>query len=216
MVPLYVSLKLSIVTTVVLTVIAAPLAYGLSFLKFPGKSLIEALINMPMAVPPTVMGFYLVTTMGPKGVVGRMWESMTGGSLLFTFLGIAVAAAVCSLPFALQPMKAAFQKIDHRLLENAYVLGLSRTEAFFRVIIPNSISGIAAAAILVFLHSMGAFGVLLMVGGSVPGETKVAAIAIYEAMETMNYREAGLMSLCLVPLSYFFLLLVNKLNREEL
>ena len=202
LIPLYVSLKLSIATTAILTVLAAPLAYGLAFLKFPGKSFIEALINLPMALPPTVMGFYLLVIMGPKGVVGRLWESMTGGSLLFTFLGIAAASAVCSLPFALQPMKAAFQKIDRRLLENAYVLGLSRTEAFFRVIIPNSISGIAAAAIL-------------MVGGSVPGETKVAAIAIYEAVESMNYREAGLMSLCLVPVSYIFLLIVNKLNREE-
>jgi molybdate transport system permease protein len=182
--------------------------------KFPGKSFVEALINMPMAVPPAVMGFYLVLLMGPKGLVGRMWENITGGSLLFTFLGITIAAAVCGLPFALQPMKASFQKIDRRLIENAYVLGLSRTETFFRVIIPNSLSGIAAAAILVFLHSMGAFGVLLMVGGSVPGETKVASIAIYEAMEAMNYREAGLLSLCLVPVSYLFLLLVNKLNRE--
>jgi len=215
MMPLYVSLKLSIATTAILTVLAAPLAYGLAFLKFPGKSFIEALINLPMALPPTVMGFYLLVIMGPKGVVGRLWESMTGGSLLFTFLGIAAASAVCSLPFALQPMKAAFQKIDRRLLENAYVLGLSRTETFFRVIIPNSLSGIAAAAILVFLHSMGAFGIILMVGGSVPGETKVAAIAIYEAVESMNYREAGLMSLCLVPVSYIFLLIVNKLNREE-
>ena len=211
LIPLYVSLKLSIATTAILTV----LAYGLAFLKFPGKSFIEALINLPMALPPTVMGFYLLVIMGPKGVVGRLWESMTGGSLLFTFLGIAAASAVCSLPFALQPMKAAFQKIDRRLLENAYVLGLSCTEAFFRVIIPNSLSGIAAAAILVFLHSMGAFGIILMVGGSVPGETKVAAIAIYEAVESMNYREAGLMSLCLVPVSYIFLLIVNKLNREE-
>jgi len=215
LIPLYVSLKLSIATTAILTVLAAPLAYGLAFLKFPGKSFIEALINLPMALPPTVMGFYLLVIMGPKGVVGRLWESMTGGSLLFTFLGIAAASAVCSLPFALQPMKAAFQKIDRRLLENAYVLGLSRTETFFRVIIPNSLSGIAAAAILVFLHSMGAFGIILMVGGSVPGETKVAAIAIYEAVESMNYREAGLMSLCLVPVSYIFLLIVNKLNREE-
>ena len=212
---LYVSLKLSLVTTVALTVIASPLAYGLSFVKFPGKSFVEALINMPMAVPPTVMGFYLVLLMGPKGVIGSMWESITGGSLLFTFLGITMATLVCSLPFALQPMKAAFQKIDRRLIENAYVLGLSRTETFFRVIIPNSLSGIAAAAILVFLHSMGAFGVLLMVGGSVPGETKVASIAIYEAMEAMNYRAAGLLSLCLVPVSYLFLLLVNKLNRGD-
>jgi molybdate transport system permease protein len=152
--------------------------------------------------------------MGPKGFIGKAWESLTGGTLLFSFLGIAVACAVCSLPFALQPMKAAFQKIDRRLLENASVLGLSRTETFFRVIIPNSLSGITAAAILVFLHCMGAFGILLMVGGSVPGETKVASIAIYEAVETMNYPVAGLMSLCLVGISYLFLLLINKLNHE--
>jgi molybdate transport system permease protein len=212
--PLYVTLKLAIVTTVVLTFVAAPLAYGLVVAKFPGKSLIEASINLPMALPPTVMGFYLLILMSPKGVVGRMWGSLTGGSLPFTFLGITVASVVCCLPYALQPMKAAFQKIDLRLLENAYVLGLSRTETFIRVILPNSASGIIAAAILVFLHSMGAFGILLMVGGSVPGETKVAAIAIYEAVETMNYGAAGLMSLCLLPVSYLFLLLVNKLNRE--
>lgn len=215
LVPLYVSLKLSIVTTAVLTILAAPLAYGLTFLKFRGKSFIEALINLPMVLPPTVMGFYLVILMGPKRALGHIWTKLTGESLLFTFLGISVALIVCSLPFALQPLKASFQKIDRRLLENAYVLGLSRTETFFRVILPNSASGIAAAAILVFLHSMGAFGILLMVGGSVPGQTKVAAIAIYEAVETMNYHEAGLMSLCLIGVSYIFLLIVNKLNYEE-
>ena len=179
LIALYVSLKLSLVTTVVLTVIASPVAYVLSFVKFPGKSFVEALINMPMAVPPTVMGFYLVLLMGPKGLVGRMWENFTGGSLLFTFLGITIAAAVCSLPFALQPMKASFQKIDRRLIENAYVLGLSRTETFFRVIIPNSLSGIAAAAILVFLHSMGAFGVLLMVGGAVCPEKQKLLLSLF-------------------------------------
>lgn len=202
MLPLYVSLKLSLVTTVVLTVLAAPLAYGLALWKFRGKSIIEALINLTMVLPPTVMGFYLVMLMGPKGAVGHIWEKITGGSLLFTFRGIAAALIVCSFPFALQPLKAAFQKIDQRIMENAYVLGLSRPQAFFRVIIPDSLSGIAAAAILVFLHSMGAFGVLLMVGGSVPGETKVAAIAVYEAVESINYREAGLMSLCLVGISH--------------
>ena len=143
-----------------------------------------------------------------------MWETLGGGPLLFTFTGIVVASLIYSIPFAIQPMKAAFEKIDRRLMENAYVLGLSRLRTFIRVIIPNSLSGIAAAAILVFLHSMGAFGVLLMVGGSVPGETKVASIAIYEAVETMKYREAALMSLCFIPVSYGFLLLMNRLNRD--
>ncbi len=212
---LYVTLKLAMATTIILLIIAAPIAYALAYLRFPGKSLFEALIYLPIALPPTVMGFYLIIAMGPNGFVGRAWGALTGGSLLFTFLGIAAASVLYSIPFAVQPMKAAFQKIDPRLLENASVLGLSRLAAFIRVVLPNSASGIIAAAILVFLHSIGAFGVLLMVGGSVPGVTKVASIAVYEAVEAMDYRTAGLMSLCFIPISYAFLLLVNRLNGDS-
>ncbi len=211
---LFVSFKLAVVTTVLLMVLAAPLAYFLAYTRFPGKAMVEALMNLPLVLPPTVLGFYLLVLMGPRGWGGRLWDAAGGGPLLFTFSGIVVASLLYSVPFAIQPMKAAFEKIDRRLLENAYVLGLSRTKAFLRVIIPNSISGIAASAILVFLHSLGAFGVLLMVGGSIPGETKVASIAIYEAVETMKYNEAAMMSLCFIPISYGFLLLMNRLNRE--
>jgi molybdate transport system permease protein len=211
----YVSLKLAVVTTAVLIAIAAPVAYVLAYSKFPGKSMIEALVYLPMALPPTVLGFYLIMVMGPKGFAGRTWELITGDSLLFTFAGIALASVLYSIPFAVQPMKAAFQKIDRRLLENASVLGLSRLSAFLRVVIPNSIGGIIAAAVLVFLHTIGAFGVLIMVGGSVPGVTKVASIAIYEAVESMNYRDAGIMSLCFIPISYAFLLIVNKLGEDS-
>ena len=210
----YVTLKLALVTTVVLMVLAAPVAYFLAFYRFPGKSLAEALIYLPLALPPTVIGFYLIILMGPRGWVGGLWAKLTGGSLLFTFLGIVIASVIYSVPFAVQPMKAAFAKIDRRLLENAYILGLSRRAAFLRVVIPNSLAGITAAAVLVFLHSIGAFGVLLMVGGSIPGETKVASIAIYEAVEMMDYRQAGLIALSFIPVSYAFLLLINKLNRE--
>jgi len=213
---LYVTLKLAFVTTVFLMVIAAPIAYLLAYYHFPGKSLLEALVYLPMALPPTVIGFYLIIVMSPKGFVGQAWGSLTGGSLLFTFLGITIASIIYSIPFAVQPMKAAFSKIDRRLLENAYILGLSKRAAFLRVIIPNSVAGIAAAAVLVFLHSIGAFGVLLMVGGSIPGETKVASIAIYEAVETMNYSAAGMLALSFIPISYAFLLLINKLNRDSL
>ncbi len=209
---LYVTLKLAAASTAILLIIAAPMAYVLAYLRFPGKSFFEALIYLPMALPPTVMGFYLVLVMGPKGFAGRLWSLLAGDSLLFTFWGITVAAVVYSMPFAVQPMKAAFRKIDPRLLESASVLGLSRPAAFIRVVLPNSVNGIAAAAILVFLHCIGAFGVLLMVGGSVPGVTKVASIAVYEAVEAMDYRTAGLMSLCFIPISYAFLLVVNKLE----
>lgn len=209
---LYVTLKLALIATAVLMVLAAPVAYFMAFSRFRGKSFLEALIYLPMALPPTVIGFYLIMLMGPKGLVGRVWETLTGGSLLFTFLGIAIASIVYSLPFAVQPMKAAFQKIDPRLLDASSILGLSKMNAFLRVIIPNSLAGIAAAAVLVFLHSIGAFGVLLMVGGSIPGETRVISIAIYEAVETMNYSAAALMALSFIPVSFLFLLLVNKLN----
>jgi molybdate transport system permease protein len=212
---IYVTLKLALVTTVFLMVIAAPVAYLLAYYRFTGKSLLEALIYLPMALPPTVIGFYLIIIMGSKGFAGKAWRMITGNSLLFTFLGITIASIVYSIPFAVQPMKASFLKIDRRLLESAYVLGLSKRAAFFRVIIPNSVSGIAAAAILVFLHSMGAFGVLLMVGGSIPGQTKVASIAIYEAVEMMNYQAAGMIALSFIPVSYVFLLLINKLNEDS-
>lgn len=212
---LYVTLKLALLTTVVLMLIAAPVAYILAYCRFPGKALIEALIYLPMALPPTVIGFYLIIAMSPKGFAGRMWESLTGGSLLFTFLGITIAAVIYSIPFAVQPMKASFRKIDRRLLEAACILGLSRKATFLRVIIPNSINGIAAAAVLVFLHSIGAFGVLLMVGGSIPGETRVASIAIYEAVETMDYATAGMIALSFLPISYVFLLAINKLTEDS-
>lgn len=175
----------------------------------------DALINLPMVLPPTVMGFYLMMAMGPKGPVGILWNGITQGSLLFTFPGIVLAAMICGLPYALQLMKAAFRKIDPRMLESAYVLGLSKTKAFFRVVLPNSLSGITAASVLEFLNTMGAFGVMLMVGGSVAGETRVASIAIYEAVETMNYKTAGMMALCFVAVSYFFLLLVSRLSERS-
>jgi len=211
---LYITLKLAVVSTLILMVAAAPVAYMLAFAAVPGKSFIEALIYLPTALPPTVIGFYLIIIMGPKGVVGKAWGSLTGNTLLFTFYGIVAASVIYSIPYAVQPMKAAFQKLDPRLLENAYVLGLSKKAAFFRVILPNSKSGILASAVLVFLHSIGAFGVLMMVGGSIPGETKVASIAIYEAVESMDYHKAGLISLSFIPVSYAFLLLVNKLNKD--
>ncbi len=213
--PFFLSLKLAAVSTFLLIILAAPLAYTLALARFAGKAFLEALINLPMALPPTVLGFYLLVIMGPKGFLGRYWETITGSPLIFTFQGIVIALLIYCLPFAIQPMKAAFEKIDRSMLESAYVLGLSPLSTFLRVIIPNSVSGLAAAAILVFIHSIGAFGVLLMVGGSIPGETKVASIAIYEAVESLAYREAGLMCLVLIPISYSFLLLLNLITRRS-
>ena len=213
--PLYLSGKLALMTTIILVVLAAPLAYFLTYSRFIGKSLLEALVNLPLVLPPTVLGFHLLVAMGPKGFLGRAWEWFTQASLVFSFSGILFAALICSLPFALQPMKAAFSKIDRRLIESAYVLGLSPVSTFLRVVLPNSISGIAASAILVFIHTIGEFGVILMVGGSIPGKTKVASIAIYEAVEALRYRDAGIMSLTLLPVCYIVLILVNLLSEKK-
>jgi molybdate transport system permease protein len=216
LVPLWLSLKLAFVTTAVLVIMAAPLTYLLVYVRFTGKSFFEALLSLPMVLPPTVLGFYLLLVMTPQGNIGRFWKAMTGSPLIFTFAGIVAASLVYSLPFAIQPMKAAFEKIDRRLLESSYVLGLSPMATFFKVIIPNAVNGLAASAILVFIHTLGEFGVILMVGGSIPGETRVASIAIYEAVEALRYGDAAIMCLILVPISYLFLLLINRLTRRQI
>ena len=213
--PLYLSGKLAFITTVILVVSVAPLAYVITYSRFRGKSFFEALINLPLVLPPTVLGFYLLVVMGPKGLLGRLWEWFTGALLVFSFPGIVFASLIFGLPFAFQPMKTAFAKIDRRLLESAYVLGLTPISTFFRVVLPNSVGGIAASAILVFVHTIGEFGVILMVGGSIPGKTKVASIAIYEAVEALRYREAGIMSLTLLPICYTVLILVNLLSERK-
>jgi len=210
--PLFLSAKLAMVSTVLLLLLAMPIAAVLVFVRFPGRFLADSLVNLPLVVPPTVLGFYLLIIMGPEGPVGKVWSLFTNGPLVFTFIGITLAAMVHSLPFAVQPLKTAFQKIDPRLLEMSSVLGATPTSAFFRVILPNSPGGLAASAILAFAHTMGEFGVILMIGGSIPGTTKVASIAIYEYVETMQYREAAYMSLILVGISYAVLVSVNLLN----
>ncbi len=153
--------------------------------------------------------------MDPEGWLGGLWKGATGSPILFTFAGIVIASITYSIPFALQPMRAAFEKIDPRLIESARILGLSPPAIFLRVILPNSRNGIAASAILVFLHTLGAFGVILMVGGSVPGQTRVVSVAIYEAVETLQYGSAAMMSLALLPICYIFLLVVHRLTKRS-
>jgi len=212
---LWISFKLAAVTTVVLLAAGAFLAYVLVYRRVPARPVVESVISLPIVLPPTVLGFYLLVLMGPTCAFGRVWEGLFDSTLLFTFTGIVVASVFYSLPFAVQPLKTAFSKIDRRILENAHVLGLSPMKAFFRVVLPNSAAGFASAAILVFLHTLGEFGVILMVGGSVPGETRVASIAIYEAVESLRYRDACMLSLVMVLVSFTFLLVVNALNRGD-
>jgi molybdate transport system permease protein len=212
--PLYLSAKLALISTAILLAVAAPLTYWLVYYPVRGRHFIESLVTLPLVLPPTVLGFFLLVVLGPAGGLGRLWQDLTGAPLVFTFAGIVVAAMIHSLPYAFQPLKTAFERVDRRLLESAYVLGCSRRAAFFRVVLPNTLNGLAAAGILAFAHTMGEFGVILMVGGSIPGQTKVASIAIYEYVEGLRYREAWLLSLALVSISYLVLLAVNFLNRR--
>ena len=210
--PLFLSAKLAMISTFILVLFAMPLAAVLTFVRFPGRFLADSLVNLPLVLPPTVLGFYLLILMGPQGTLGKAWSFISDGPLVFSFAGITLAAMIHSLPFAVQPLKTAFQKIDTRLLEMSSVLGSSPVSIFFRVIIPNSIGGIVASAILAFAHTMGEFGVILMIGGSIPGKTRVASIAIYEYVEMMRYKEAVLMSFVLVLISYAVLVSVNLFN----
>lgn len=209
---LLLSAKLALATTVLIPVAAAPLAFVLAFMRFRGKYLLDALVSLPMVLPPTVLGFALLVAMNPQGPAGRAWQWLTGGSLVFSFAGILIASLVYNLPFAVQPMRAAFEKLDPRLLEAAAVLGLGRTATFLRVVLPNTLPGLAASSVLVFAHSLGEFGVILMVGGSIPGKTKVASIAIYEAVEALRYDDALMLSVALIPLSFAALVAINRLN----
>lgn len=210
--PLVLSAKLALITTLLIPLAAAPLAYVLAFRRFPGKSLLDALVSLPMVLPPTVLGFALLLAMRPQGALGGAWESLTGQRLVFSFTGIVLASLVYNLPFAVQPLRTAFEKLDPRLLEASAVLGLSPLRTFFRVVLPCSLPGLAAASVLVFAHSLGEFGVILMVGGSIPGSTKVAAIAIYEAVEAMRYNDALMICLALVPVSFAALVAINSMN----
>lgn len=209
-----VSLSLASVTTLLLLLCATPLAYVFSRVSFPGKMLCEGVLNLPIVLPPTVLGFYLLLAMGPRGPVGALWENAFGSRLVFSFPGLVLASMVFSLPFAFMPLKTAFRKIDRRLIEAAYVLGCSPVSAFFRVALPNALTGVAGATALVFAHTMGEFGVALMIGGSIPGKTKVASIQIYEYVEMLQFDKAHMLCLILLPVSYATLIVLSWLDRR--
>ncbi|MCJ2164987.1 MULTISPECIES: molybdate ABC transporter permease subunit [unclassified Pseudodesulfovibrio] len=213
--PLLLSAKLAFWTMLLIPVFASPLASLLAFGKFRGKSLLDSVITLPMVMPPTVLGFALLVVMGPRGAAGALWEDMTGERLVFSFAGILIASLIFNLPFAVQPLRASLEKLDPRLLESAAILGLSPVATFFRIVLPNCLGGLAAASILVFAHSLGEFGVILMVGGSIPGETQVASIAIFEAVESLRFNDAFLMSAALVPVCFAVLMIINKINARQ-
>ena len=211
--PLLLSAQLALVTTVVLIIVGTPIAWYLSQTQSRYKAAAQAIVAMPIVLPPTVLGFYLLILLGPNGAIGSWWVTLTGSALTFSFTGLVIASCVYSLPFAVQPLQSAFESLPRQTLEFAWTQGASKLDAFFSVAMPMSIRGFVGAAVLSFAHTLGEFGVVLMVGGNIPGETRVISIAIYDSVETLNYGDAHQMSLVLLGFAFVVLLgmfVVNK------
>ncbi len=212
--PVWLSLKLASATVVALLVIATPLAWWLAFTHARWRAVVEAVAALPLVLPPTVLGFYLLILLAPSGPIGRWWVELTDSTLTFSFTGLVVASIVYSFPFAVQPLQAAFERIGRAPLEAAATLGASPLETFFRVASPMALRGYVSAVVLVFAHTLGEFGVVLMVGGSIPGETRVVSIAIFEHVETLQYGQAHALSAGLLVFSFLVLLAVYVINRR--
>ena len=207
--------RLAGVTTVCLLVLGVPLAWWLSQTRWRIKPLLETLISMPLVLPPTVLGFYLLLAFSPEGWLGGWLLRAFDLRLVFTFPGLVVGSIIYSLPFMVQPVQAGFEKLPRSLSEASYVLGKSRLQTFFRVLLPNARPALLTGMVLSFAHTVGEFGVILMIGGNIPGETRVASIAIYDEVEGLNYALANQYALVLVIFSFFFLMLVYFVNRRS-
>jgi molybdate transport system permease protein len=212
--PLWLTLQLAALTTLALIVIGTPIAWWLSQTHSRIKPVIEALTALPLVLPPTVIGFYLLITMSPKAPLGAFFLSVTGHTLTFSFTGLVIASMFYSLPFMVQPLQAAFEIIGRAPLEAAASLRAKPLDAFFNVAAPMAFRAYITASVLTFAHTIGEFGVVLMVGGNIPGQTKVISIAIYEHVESINYAEAHVLSAILLGFSFAVLLLVYSLNRR--
>jgi len=208
--------KLALVTTVILIVVAVPLAAWLSYSRRRWTVVIEAVVALPLVLPPTVLGYYLLVALGRRSPVGRWWESVTGEPLAFTFTGLVVASVLYSVPFAVQPLMAAFAGIDRRLLEASFTLGRGWAATVGRVVLPLSGAGLATAVVLTFAHTVGEFGVVLMVGGNIAGETRTASIAVYDAVQAFDDATAARMSLILLAFSAVVLIATYALRRAPL
>ena len=213
---IWLTLKLSLVTTLVLLMIGLPFAWWLSNKTGTLRTVLEALTSLPLVMPPTVIGFYLLVIMSPDTFLGGLWLDLTGDTLTFSFAGLVVASIIYSLPFMIQPLLNAFESVDPKLKEAAADLGASATEIFRYLILPLSKRGIITGGILTFAHTVGEFGIVLMVGGNIPGETRVISIALYEKVEILNYAEAHILSVALLTFSFLVLFITYSLNKMPL
>jgi len=212
--PLLLSVQLAAITTIVLMIIATPIAWWLAQTSSRWKTLVQTTVALPIVLPPTVMGFYLLIVLGPGGAIGSWWVELTGSALTFSFAGLVVASCLYSLPFAVQPLVVGFELLGQRNLEAAWTLGASKLDAFFSVALPLSVRGYLSAVVLSFAHTLGEFGVVLMVGGNIPGETRVISIAIYDQVESLNYQAAHQLSALLLVVAFVALFSMFFVNRK--
>jgi molybdate transport system permease protein len=211
---LLVTMKLASLTTVILILVGTPIAWWLSQTRFKFKAVVEAIIALPLILPPTVLGFYLLMTLGTNGPVGNFLESLGGSSIAFTFTGLVFGSVIYSLPFVVQPLQNSFGSIGKQSMEVAATLGASKLDRFFTVAVPLARTGFITAGVLGFAHTVGEFGVVLMIGGNIPGETGVLSIAIYDHVEAMEYGQAHVLAGGLLVLSFVMLLVVYIINRR--
>lgn len=212
--PLLITFKLATATTVILILIGIPLAYWLTFSKCKYKIFIEPLVSIPLILPPTVLGFYLLLIFSPNNAFGQFLENTFNIRLVFTFSGLVIGSTIFSLPFMVNPIKSAFENFPTTLLETSYTLGKSRLETLFKVILPNIKPSLLTATIMTFAHTIGEFGVVLMIGGNIPHETRVASIAIYSEVEALNYANAHIYSGLLFIICFFILLILSCVNKK--
>src|SRR6202165_5123631 len=211
---LWLSMKLASCVAAILLVIGMPVAYWLAYSNWRGKFLLESIVALPLVLPPTVLGFYALVAMGPRGPLGKLWMALFGHGLAFTFVGLILASVLYSLPFAVQPLISSFEGVDRKLLDASAVLGAGSLRTFWRVILPLSLPGVVTAVVLSFAHTLGEFGVVLMVGGNLAGVTRTVSIDIYDRVQSLDYASANRTALLLLVISFVVLSAVYGINRR--
>ena len=211
---LWLSFRLAACVAVILLAIGMPIAYWLAYSQWRGKFLLESVVALPLVLPPTVLGFYALVAMGPRGPLGKLWMTLFGHGLAFTFAGLILASVVYSFPFAVQPLVVAFESVDPKLLDASALLGAGKMRTFWRMILPLSLPGVVTAVVLSFAHTLGEFGVVLMVGGNLKGVTRTVSIEIYDRVQSLEFDAANRMALLLLAISFAVLSVVYAVNRR--
>ena len=211
---MWLTLRLAVIVAAVLAALGLPLAYWITFSRWPGKFLVEAVVALPIILPPTVLGFYLLVAFGSQSAFGRWWQSLTGHPLAFTFTGLVIGSIIYSLPFAVQPFASSFALVDRNLVAASATLGAGRWRTFWRIIFPLSLPGVVTGIALSFAHTVGEFGVVLMIGGNIPGVTRTVSIDIYDRVQAAEYAAANVTSLVLLAFSFIVLAIIYGINRR--